>query len=186
MTWRTFRFLLEKNMKQKFRKGALIVVRDKMQQDYRYRLTCEIGQDFSPDFRPELTPLQMLKRGVFEGHYLNDCREEFPPQWFKEARLSPKYPDISCNQFGIKSRPGLSIWQQKGWILGPDVRGWFQWYCRYYLGRRLPETDSIQIARWRAFYRHKAQILKNCPPSHTECRARQRQALLQWAYNPDF
>lgn len=173
-------------MKQKFQKGALIVVQDKMQSGYQYFLTCEPGQDFAPDFRPELTPQEMLRRGVFEGHYLNDCQNEFPAQWFFQAKLSAKKPDISCNQFGIKSRQGLSVWREKGWILGPDIRGWFQWYCRYYLGRRIPEIDRIQIARWRAFYRHKAQILKNCPPAYTACRPRQRQALLQWAYNPDF
>ncbi len=173
-------------MKQKFKRGAWIYVHDKMQTDYRYRLSAESGQGFAPNFTPQLTPQEMLQRGVFEGHYLNDCQNEFPTEWFKEAKLSFKQADISCNQFGVKSRLGLSIWRQKGWILGPDVRGWFQWYCRYYLGRRLPAIDTIQIARWRAFYRHKAQILKNCPPGHTQCRARQRQALLQWAYLPDF
>lgn len=128
----------------------------------------------------------MLDRGVFEGHYMTDCQEEFPTNWFYQAKLSLEKPDISCNQFKIKSRQSLDIWRQKGWILGPDVRGWFQWYCRYFLGRRIPHIDEIQIARWRSFYRHKAQVLKNCPPKCIECRQRQRQALLQWAYNPDF
>lgn len=173
-------------MKKQFYKGLFITVHDKMQSGYRYQLTCNPGEDFAPDFQPELTPWQMLARGVFEGHYLTDCQKEFPAQWFEKAKLSPGGLDISLNQFKIKSRQPLSVWRERGWILGPDVRGWFQWYCRYYLGRRLPEIDRVQIARWRSFYRHKAQILKNCPPGHVECRPRQRQALLQWAYNPDF
>ena len=173
-------------MGNKFTKGSIIVVNDKMQTGYSYRLACAPGKNFAPDFRPELTPAQMLARGVFEGHYLNDCVREFPPEWFATARLSPNKPDVRCNQFGVKARQPLAVWQKNGWIFGPDVRGWFQWYCRYYLGRRLPLIDAVQIARWRHFYRHKAQVLKNCPPGHSECRPRQRQALLQWAYNPDF
>ena len=173
-------------MKQKFFLGAQIIVHDKMQQGYTYTLSCKEGTCFAADFRPELSPKEMLERGVFEGHYLTDCQEEFPADWFTQAKLSPSGPDIRCNQFKVKSRQGLSVWRKKGWIIGPDVRGWFQWYCRYYLGRRIPEVDRVQIIRWRQFYRHKAQILKNCPPSHKECRPRQRQALLQWAYNPDF
>lgn len=169
-----------------FLPGRLITVHDRMQSAYRYVLACKPGENFAPDFRPELTPAQMLARGVFEGHYLTDCTREFPASWFVRAKLSPEKPDVSLNEFGIKSRQGLSVWRRNGWIIGPDVRGWFQWYCRYYLGRRLPEVDRIQIARWKSFYRHKAQILKNCPPGHPECRPRQRQALLQWAYNPDF
>lgn len=169
-----------------FKPGLIITVNDKMQQGYRYVLVCRPGQDFAPDFTPELTPAQMLRRGVFEGHYLTDCQNEFPTEWFEGARLCAQKADVSLNAFKIKARQPLSVWRQKGWIIGPDVRGWFQWYCRYYLGRRLPETDRIQIKRWRAFKRHKAQVLKHCPPGRTDCRPRQRQALLQWAYNPDF
>lgn len=164
----------------------VIYVQDKMQSGYSYLLSAPEGKLFAPDFKPQLTPKQMLEMGVFEGHYLNDCRAEFPADWFKNAKVSPSVPDISKNYFKIKSRLSLQEWQKRGWILGPDVRGWFQWYCRYYMGRRLPDIDKIQIKRWRAFVRHKAQILKNCPPMALDCRPRQRQALLQWAYNPIF
>ena len=167
-------------------KERLIQVNDKMQQGYLYKCIAPMGRDFSPDFNPDLTPSEMLALGVFEGHYITDCRAEFPSPWFKKAKLSLQKPNVTLNAFGVKSRQSLSVWRQNGWILGPDVRGWFQWYCRYYLGRRVPEIDTVQIARWRSFYRHKAQILKNCPPGHLECRPRQRQALLQWAYEPDF
>ncbi|MBQ2810631.1 MAG: hypothetical protein IJF12_00500 [Alphaproteobacteria bacterium] len=163
-----------------------MIVNDKMQQGYEYALLAPMGQDFAPDFTPELSPKQMLSLGVFEGHYLTDCQAEFPADWFIEAKLSPQYPDIKQNCFGVKSRLSLKIWQQKGWIIGPDVRGWFQWYCRYYMGRRLPSVDNIQIKRWKAFKRHYAQVYKNCLPFDLDCRKKQRQALLQWAYNPFF
>ena len=161
-----------------------IIVNDLMQKNYSYFLTEPMGENFDPLFTPELTPFQMLDLGVFEGKYLNDCQNEFPPSWFLTKNLSPKRPNINCNYFRIKSRQSLQIWQQKGWIIEPDVRGWFQWYCRYYMGRRIPNIDKIQINRWRQFKRHKAQIKKNCIPFNLSCRKKQRQALLQWAYNP--
>ncbi len=162
----------------------MIVVNDKMQQNYSYDLVAPMGEDFGFGFAPELSPKQMLELGVFEGHYLNDCQNEFPSDWFDNAKLSYNKPDISCNCFKVKSRLSLSDWQDKGWILAPDVRGWFQWYCRYYMGRRILGIDELQIKRWRAFKRHKIQLEKNCMPFDEDCRPRQRQALLQWAYNP--
>lgn len=164
----------------------IITVFDKMQHGYQYSLSEPEGKNFSPDFAPELTPSEMLELGVFEGKYLNDCQNEFPSSWFKKAKISIDYPDITLNCFKIKSRLSLSTWQQKGWIIAPDIRGWFQWYCRYYYGRRLTNIDSVQIKRWRSFKRHKGQILKNCLPFDLECRSKQRQALLQWAYDPFF
>lgn len=163
-----------------------IIVNDKMQKKYRYTCVARMGKDFAPSFTPDLTPSEMLEMGVFEGHYLTDCTAEFPAAWFKKAKLSPRKPDVSCNYFKIKSRQPLSVWREKGWIYGPDPRGWFQWYCRYYMGRRLPEIDTIQIKRWRAFVRHRAQVEQNCRIGDMSCRSRQRQALLQWAYNPFF
>jgi len=161
-----------------------MIVSDKMQQRYEYELSAPAGEEFAPDFTPELTPQEMLALGVFEGHYLNDCQDEFPADWFKNARLSPDMPDVTKNCFQVKSRMSLGEWRKRGWILEPDPRGWFQWYCRYYMGRRLPEVDAVQIKRWKAFKRHKAQIERNCLPADLSCRRRQRQALLQWAYDP--
>lgn len=161
-------------------------VNDKMQKDYEYELTAPTGRNFAADFKPELTPQQMLNMGVFEGKYLNDCQEEFPQEWFAEAQISPDKPDAGKNYFHIKSRLSLQEWQKRGWIIEPDPRGWFQWYCRYYMGRRIPEIDAVQIKRWKAFTRHKAQIEKNCLFGDMDCRKKQRQALLQWAYNPFF
>ncbi len=164
----------------------MIIVNDKMQKGYVYDLIEPMGENFAVGFEPELTPKQMLEMGVFEGHYLNDCKNEFPKDWFEKAKLSVNFPNVKCNLFGIKSRQSLLIWRQKGWIIEPDPRGWFQWYCRYYMGRRIKGVDDVQIKRWRAFKRHKAQIEKHCNLFDMECRKKQRQALLQWAYNPIF
>lgn len=163
-----------------------IIVNDKMQKGYEYTITEPMGKNFDPEFKPELSPKQMLEMGVFEGKYMTDCKSEFPLDWFENAKLSPQHPDISCNFFGVKSRQPLAVWKAKGWIVEPDVRGWFQWYCRYYMGRRIAEIDAIGIKRWKAFKRHKAQVLKNCMCYDLDCRPKQRQALLQWAYNPMF
>ncbi|WP_164662215.1 hypothetical protein [Tropicibacter sp. Alg240-R139] len=160
-----------------------INVSDRMQTGYVYSLSAAEGQEFAKEFKPHFCPAEMLELGVFEGCYLNDCRGEFPESWFETAKTSSK-PDPSTNYFGIKSRQPLSVWRDKGWIYGPDPRGWFQWYCRYYMGRRLPEIDPIQIARWRGFARHAGQIRANCYPNDLFCRPRQRQALLQWAHDP--
>ncbi len=161
-----------------------------MQSGYTYQLSEPIGKNFHPDFTPQFSPKEMLSLGVFEGKYLNDCTSEFPREWYEEAlkknKLSPEKADPSLNYFGIKSRQSLSVWREKGWITpdDPDIRGWFQWYCRYYLGRRDPVLDERQIKRWRAFRRHLGQIKKNCSPGDLFCRPKQRQALLQWAYDP--
>ena len=161
-----------------------MIVFDKMQKGYEYECSARIGKDFASNFQPQQTPKEMLQLGVFEGRYLTDCQNEFPSDWFHKAQLSPEKPDIQKNYFKVKSRMSLSEWRTRGWIIGPDPRGWFQWYCRYYMGRRLPEVDAKQITRWRAFHRHLTQVEKNCSPFDLECRPRQRQALLQWAYNP--
>lgn len=163
--------------------GDVITVNDKMQQGYSYRLEAPMGAAFDDRFKPHHTPKEMLEMGVFEGKYCNDCRDELPGDWFENAKISD-VPDPELNYFGIKSRQPLSVWREKGWIYGPDPRGWFQWYCRYYLGRRSPEVDDIQIKRWRGFARHAGQIRANCAPGDIFCRRRQRQALLQWAYDP--
>ena len=161
----------------------LIVVNDKMQSGYRYVLSEPMGTNFAPDFKPELTPKEMLKLGVFGGKYMTDAVEEFPGDWFAEAKLSPLRHDPSLNHFGLSAGQPLSVWRAKGWIYPEDPRGWFQWYCRYFLGRRLGEEDARQIKRWKAMQRHIRQVQKHCEPRDLHCRRRQRQALLQWAYD---
>lgn len=159
-----------------------VIVNDMMQSDYKYTLSEPAGKNFSLDFSPELTPAQMLKLGVFGGKYMTDCRDEFPKSWFKSAELCHERHDPELNFFGINASQPLSYWRKKGWIYQEDPRGWFQWYCRYYMGRRCPD-DARQIKRWRAITRHVAQVKKNCSQEDWSCRRRQRQALLHWAYD---
>lgn len=160
-----------------------VVVNDKMQKGYRYTCTAPIGRGFDPGFTPELTPAEMLRLGVFGGKYMADSKKEFPASWFKHAKLAPLERDSSLNFFGVDASQPLSEWRRKGWIHPDDPRGWFQWYCRYYMGRRLPEEDQRQIKRWKTIRRHVAQIKRNCAPGDMTCRRRQRQALLHWAYD---
>jgi len=159
-----------------------IIVNDLMQKGCRYLLTEPVGKKFDPVFTPELSPQEMLELGVFGGKYLTDCRDEFPADWFKKAKLSPKKHDSKLNYFGVSASKPLSYWQEKGWLHPQDPRGWFQWYCRYYLGRRT-EDDARQIKRWKAMRRHLAQLTKHCKKGDFSCRPVQRQALLQWAYD---
>lgn len=160
-----------------------VIVNDKMQTDYVYYLIEPIGKNFDPEFKPELTPKEMLELGVFGGKYMTDCKEEFPGDWFKNAKLSPVKKDPSLNYFRIDASMPLSHWQKKGWIYHEDPRGWFQWYCRYYMGRRIPPEDERQIKRWKAIKRHVGAVRKNCAPRDLDCRKKQRQALLHWAYD---
>ena len=160
-----------------------VVVNDLMQQDTTYTLTEPMGKHFDPAFKPDLTPKQMLGIGVFGGHYLSDCQKEFPADWFEKAKLSHERHDPKLNFFGVNASQPRSVWLAKGWIHPDAPRGWFQWYCRYFMGRRMPGEDQRQIKRWKAMQRHKTQILNACGPRELVCRPRQRQALLHWAYD---
>ena len=161
-----------------------VLINDKFQKNYKYSLTDQPGKNFAKEFKPDLTPKQMLELGVFGGIYFYDKPSEFPDDWFENALIAEdgNYNE-SLNLFEVKASKSLRYWEEKGWIHPDDPRGWFQWYCRYYLGRRLPEEDQRQIKRWKAMTRHIAQLKKGCFPGDLDCRKKQRQALLHWAYD---
>ena len=159
-----------------------VSVNDRMQGGYSYWRTEPAGRNFHPSFRPQLTPKEMLALGVFGGRYMTDCVDEFPRSWFTRAKLSRGGRDARLNCFGVNASQPLSVWRRNGWIHPQDPRGWFQWYCRYYAGRRSAD-DRRQIRRWRAIARHVAAITAHCAPGDCACRRRQRQAVLHWAYD---
>jgi hypothetical protein len=166
-------------------KVITVTVNNEMQKGYRYKLVAPMGKNFDSRFKPELTPKQMLTLGVFGGRYLRDCQKEYPKDWFVKAKFHPmgqKGHSKELNYFRVDASQSLKVWQQKGWIRDQDPRGWFEWYCRYYLGRR-SEDDERQIKRWLAIKRHVVQLVKNCRAGDINCRPRQRQALLHWAYD---
>lgn len=160
-----------------------VVVNDKMQRGYRYFREEPFGKKFHPEFDPDLTPKEMLRMGVFGGKYMTDCKNEFPDNWFAEAKLSPLMKKPELNFFKVDASKSLSYWRKKGWIDSRDPRGWFQWYCRYFSGRRMKHEDERQIKRWKAMKRHVGALQKNCEKGDLNCRPRQRQALLHWAYD---
>ncbi len=162
--------------------GTSVTVSDRMQRGYRYVRTEPAGRNFDPEFEPELSPKEMLALGVFAGKYMTDCRKEFPASWFAKAKLASGRRDPKLNFFKVDASKPLSYWRRKGWIHPDDPRGWFQWYCRYWMGRRM-EDDARQIKRWKAIRRHIAQIRKACDKGDLFCRPRQRQAVLHWAYD---
>ena len=163
-------------------KKQIVVEKDLMQIGYVYFLTEQVAKNFHSEFCPQLTPNEMLELGVFGGKYMSDCTAEFPLDWFEKARLCSEIHDPKLNYFGVNASQTLAEWRRKGWIYKEDPRGWFQWYCRYYMGRRCPD-DERQIKRWKSMSRHIGQITKNCCYLDLDCRPRQRQALLHWAYD---
>jgi hypothetical protein len=168
---------------EKIQRPRVVFATDELQKQYRYTLTEPEGQSFHPDFTPDLSPQKMLEVGIFGGAYFKTMPKDLPSKWFVNAKLSldgEKHKELNC--FGVNASQPLRVWQEKGWIHRDDPHGWFQWYCRYFLGRRHIDDDR-QIRRWKAMRRHIAQIKKHCLRGDLRCRKKQRQALLHWAYD---
>lgn len=161
----------------------IIDVDEAYQTGYRYPLTEPTGRNFDPEFTPDLTPPEMLQLGSFGGDYFNEVPDEFPRRWFEGVALSPNGARSELNYYKVNASQPLAEWQRKGWIYPEDPKGWFLWYCRYYMGRRIASEDRRQIRRWKNMRRHVAQLQTFCAPGDARCRPRQRQALLHWAYD---
>ena len=161
-----------------------VVATDPLQKKYSYSVSQLAGKNFDPTFKPELTPTEMLELGVFGGDYFEGHIDEYPASWFTHAKKSSSGTyTASLNYFGVRASQSREVWIAGGWMHPDDPRGWFQWYCRYYLGRRKPLEDRRQIERWQKMVRHLAQIKYACRIGDTTCRPRQKQAVLHWTYN---
>lgn len=154
-------------------------------------------------FRPTETPLEVIKAGAFGGCYyrpieshmagkkLKDMHKEFP--FFEKVDsklLNNDCYDVGINKYKVKCGGSLRMWESKGWISSADPYGWFQWYCRFYAGRRCTD-DLRQINRWERCAGKKGRWKKNLI---TKIQKRNgevddftispvvRQTLLHWGY----
>ena len=126
------------------------------------------------EFCPLLNPYQALELGIFDGKYYRADNKDFE----RTPIITPQ------NLFAPNASQPRSVWEEKGWIKPHDPMGWFQWYLRYYQGRRIEGYDDWQINRWKSFIaRHSAQVCKNGNGDLTK-RLKQRQALLHWCADP--
>ena len=152
--------------------------------------------DILEEFKPMLTPKEMLHKGIFGGTYFAELidHNNFPSDWFEgldESYYCSSNYLSHINLFKIRSGQTQKEWEEKGWIHEDDPRGWFEWYCKFFLGRR-HEDDQRQINRWKAFCgqngRWKNTIYtklyrEGCPISESfNVSPRIQQSLLHWSY----
>ena len=121
--------------------------------------------DYHKLFKPNVGPKSVFRKGAFGGtyfrtidsgvtgktHHGKTAIREYPDDWFKgfdieKKVISSKY-DKKVNKYGVKCGSSLEDWENNDWIIKQDPYGWFQWYCRYSLGRRTTD-DERQIKRW--------------------------------------
>lgn len=168
---------------------------------------CFIFKDF-PAFQPNLSPKQVLQMGSFGGTYFRDItsavtglhykgREvisEYPEDWFEGLSLedlviSPTYRK-TLNKYRSACGGSLGMWETSGWISDIDPYGWFQWYCRFFLGRRSSD-DERQVDRWAKGQgpkgRWRIQLMNKVLTARTtfddaKVSPVMRQVLLHWAY----
>ena len=141
----------------------------------------KFGKPYDDLFHPQYTPLEMLKMGVFDGKYFRGklgAKElkKLPKSWQKAMRTKNYY-----NQSASLSK---SWWNDK--IHPQDPLGWFQWYCRFYLGRRTVD-DLRQIKRWSSYIlRHYGNYKYLMRKNNKKNFDRYKQAFLHWAWNYKF
>jgi hypothetical protein len=138
-----------------------------------------------PEFSPSYTPMQMLDLGVFEGIYTAAIKD-IPGKYKNHKNVLPRgsEPNININKYGVKSRQNLPVWVKNGWTTKHSPLSWWEWYIKYFEGRRLEDEDDWQIKRWKSFVaRHQGQINADSKSSNKDARLAQKQALLQWAWN---
>jgi hypothetical protein len=185
---------IKSNIKSNRLSTYVIGKRIKARNGFKYILNEKYGK-VDKQIKKAIAPHRMLSLGVFSGKYLNDDVVEYPVEWFinaiKKNKLSPENKDCKINRFKVASRMSLQQWIKNGWIVGKDDKGWFQWWCRYYIGLRRPTIDEKQIKRWLAYKRHWSQLKKHISKSRKykdpTFRAKQRQSLLQWGWKqPDL
>lgn len=144
-----------------------------------------------PEFAPSFTPMEMLDRGVFCDCNYFAIVKDVPAKYKNHKKVFKRgeVPDVKENYYGVKSRSSLKEWERKGWIdpKGEDAAGWFEWYIKYFEGRRRDDgEDERQIRRWKSFVaRHMAQVAAKCDLEDRDCNTRQRQGLLQWGWDSE-
>jgi hypothetical protein len=93
----------------------------------------ELVFDDFPDFKPRLTPRQVIASGTWGGVYFNPRggkagifgrdiainHKEFPASWFagvdESLYLARRY-DCAANKYGVKAGADQAAWESAGWI----------------------------------------------------------------------
>jgi hypothetical protein len=156
----------------------LIKSYDPLQRGYSYYVNSKAPK--REDFKPDLTPYMCLRLGIFGGSYFAGYRQflrEFP---HLDHTIWPG-PSADVNFYGVLASMSRREWVQRGWMHDDDPRGWFQWYCRYDMGRRHADDDR-QIARWNAFKIRKLRAIGD--DTNPQSQPKTRQGLLHWGIRP--
>ena len=152
------------------------------------------------NFSPNKTPVEIINEGAFGGTYFRDIYSGVNGKWYRNSwkefefleDIDPKlyssnYYNVKVNKYGVKCGTSLRFLENKGWMNGQDPFGWFQWFCRYHLGRRNID-DSRQIKRWLGIVnRFKGILVKMIKDKSTKfddvsVLPKIRQILLHWGY----
>ena len=151
-------------------------------------------------FSPNKTPIEVIREVAFGGTYFKDIYSDINGKWYKNSwkefvqlkNIAAKFYasdcyDVNVNKYGVKCGTSLRFWENKDWINKIDPYGWFQWYFRYWLGRR-SKDDKRQINRWKKIvsrFRGKlVKMIRNAGSKFDDysISPKIRQILLHWAY----